>query len=118
MPTCKFCGEPFRTAANLQKHQSQAPDCLKKVEDEFLDISRLRREQQAKANWAPFSTCGNTDFGPTYNAEVEMPLAFLSDDSKILLPQDSRAETDVHVEPVNDWDATAPTNMVHDEGQD
>lgn len=115
MPACKFCGDAFTTAANMQKHQSLAPDCLRKVEEEFRDISRLRRERRGKATRPPFSACGNTDFGPIFEPEVELP--FLGAGG---FPQDQRlgAETDLHAEPVVDWDATAPTNMLELEAQD
>lgn len=107
MATCKFCGEAFTTAANAQKHQSQAPNCLRKAEEEFRDISRLRRERRAKSSRPPFSACGNTDFGPTYEAEVlvEPELPFLAAN---IFPQDRRP--DLH-EPLVDWDATPPVNM-------
>jgi hypothetical protein len=108
MPACKFCGEPFTTGANVQKHQSQAPACLKKVEEEFRDISRLRRERRANASRPPFEACGNTDFGPTFEAELELQLP-----AENTLLQDR-----AHSELVVNWEATAPTYMVEVETQD
>jgi hypothetical protein len=113
MPACKFCCEPFTTAANVQKHQSLAPACRKKIEEEFREISRLRRERRANISRPPFSACGNTDFGPTLQAEEDSQLL-----AGNMLPHwQDQAETGiVHSEPVVDWDATAPTHMVEVEG--
>jgi Plavaka transposase len=115
MPACKFCGDAFTTGANVQKHQSQAPDCLRRVEEEFRNISRLRRERRAKDSRPPFLTCGNTDFGPIVEADVEVP--FFAADTEIL-PQDGREEIDVREETVVDWDASAPTNLLELEQDD
>jgi hypothetical protein len=112
MPTCKFCGEAFTTPASVQKHQSLAPDCRKRVEQEFQDISRVRRERRANASRPPFSACNNTDFGPTFEAEVEFPFPGAN-----VLPQDHRTYSEPR-EYVVDWDATAPTNMVEIEAPD
>jgi hypothetical protein len=122
MPACKFCGEPFTTAANVQKHQSQAPDCLRKVEEEFRNITRLRRERRAMASRPPFTACGNTDFGTdfgtTYEAEMEFSfpaggLPQLEGRRDLLEPENEvelpfPANTNLH-EPVVDWDAIPPT---------
>ena len=113
MPSCKFCHKIFTTAPNVQKHQSQAPECLRKLEEEFRDISQLWREQWTKASQPPFITCGNTDFGLASEADVVGPL--LAADSDIL-PPDALAEILPHEGPVIDWDATAPTNSVAHEG--
>jgi hypothetical protein len=108
MPSCKFCGEPFATAANVQKHQSQARDCLKKIEDEFRDITRLRRQRRENANRPPFTSCSNTDFGPRFEADSEVDFQLPPDN--IFAP----AETEQHSVPVVDWDATPPTCMVEE----
>ena len=98
----------------MQNHQSQAPACLKKLEKEFREISRLRRERRANASRPPFSACGNTDFGPTLEAEVET--------LELQLPTENilAAEADLHddAEPVVDWDATEPTHMVELKARD
>jgi hypothetical protein len=107
MPACKFCGEAFTTAAHVQKHQSQAFDCLKRVEEKFREISRLRRERRENAGRPPFSSCSNTDFGPTFEAEVDLQL-----------PAEQPAESDLHGEPVIDWDATPPTGTVEVDDED
>jgi hypothetical protein len=114
MPACKFCGEPFTTAANVQKHQSQAPACLKKVEEEVREISRLRRERRANTTRPPFSGCGNTDFGPTNEVEVESQLPA----GNILPHWQDEGDTGQRSELVVDWDATAPTDMVELEAQE
>ena len=114
MPICKFCREVFTTAANVQKHQSQAPECLRKIEQEFRDISRLRRERRTNASRPPFLTCGNTDFGLGSEADAVVP--FLAADSDTL-PPEVPAEILPHDGPEVDWDATAPTNTVAHEGQ-
>jgi hypothetical protein len=111
MPACKFCGEPFTTAANVQKHQSLAPACLKRVTEEFQEISRLRRERRANPSRPPFSACGNTDFGPTF--EADSPDGELQLAAENISPQ----ERDFHDERV-DWDATAPTHTVELEGRE
>jgi hypothetical protein len=118
MPTCRFCSESFTTAANVQKHQSQAPNCLKKVEEEFRAISRLRRERRENTSRPPFSACGNTDFGPTAEADSEVEL---SDNILAVTAAQEPAETEwsePHGEPVIDWDATAPNRMVEIEDED
>lgn len=112
MPTCKFCSEPFTTAGNVQKHQSQAPDCLKKVEEEFWAISRVRRERRANnASRPPFSACGNTDFGPTAEAEVELQLPPENIFADLPVAARSPIETELPGEPILDWDAAAPHRM-------
>jgi hypothetical protein len=115
MPTCKFCGEPFTTAANVQKHQSLAPACLKKLEEEFREISRMRRERRANTSRPPFSACGNTDFGPTFEAEVELQLP-----AENILPLGAESRTDLRCdsELVVDWDATTPTHVDELEARD
>jgi hypothetical protein len=118
MPSCKYCGEPFTTAANVQKHQSQARDCLKKVEEEFQEISRLRRERRANGSRLPFSACGNTDFGPTAEAETEVEMQLPSDNILVVTAGQEQAETELHGELVIDWDATAPRRMVEVEDED
>ena len=112
MPSCKFCREIFTTAPNVQKHQSQAPECLRKLEEEFRDISRLRRERRTKASRPPFITCGNTDFGLASEADVVGPLLAADLD---ILPLDAPGEILPHEGAVIDWDATAPTNSVAQE---
>ena len=118
MPACKFCHEIFATPAGVQKHQSQVPECLRKTEEEFRNISRLRRERCAKTSRPPLITCGNTDFGQIFEAEVEEPPLFVVDSD--ILSQDGPAEVVPDNRPDVDWDATAPTNTVayqgHDEG--
>jgi hypothetical protein len=103
MPTCKFCGEPFTTAANVQKHQSQAPACLKKLEEKFREISRLQRERRANTHRPPFSACGNTDFGPTIEPDIEFHLP-----GENILPAEDLCAGETQA--VIDWDATAPTH--------
>ena len=111
MPTCKFCREPFTTAANVQKHQSLAPACLKKLEGEFQEISRLRRERRANSRRPPFSACDNTDFGPTHEAVLELQLP-----AENILSAETDLQSDS--ESAIDWDATAPTHTLELEAGD
>ena len=120
MPACKFCGQPFTTAANVQKHHSQAPACLKKVDEEFWEVSRVRRERRANPCRPPFTACGNTDFGATFEPEggFQSPLNFTEDNTippYDQLDAETRMDLDIHAEPDNvvDWDATPPTQMVN-----